>query len=87
MGDETKDLSKQEQLSIVVRYVDTCNDTVNIQERFLTFFPASSLNAESLSQYILDILKQYDLDPQMIVSQGYDDGASVMSRQCSGVQQ
>ena len=82
MADETKDLSKQEQLSIVVRYVES----TTIKERFLTYFPADNLNAESLSKYILDTLKKYDLDPQMIVSQGYD-GASVMSGNCSGVQQ
>ena len=82
MADETKDLSKKEQLSIIVRYVES----VTVKERFLTFFSANNLNAESLSQYILDTLKQYGLDPQMIVSQGYD-GASVMSGHCSGVQQ
>ena len=82
MADETKDLSKKEQLSIVVHYVES----VTVKERFLTFFPANNLNAESLSQYILDTLKQYGLDPQMIVSQGYD-GASVMSGHCSDMQQ
>ena len=82
MADETKDLSKQEQLSIVVHYVESAT----VKETFLTFLLAGNLNAESLSQYILDTLKQYDLDPQMIVSQGYD-GASVMSGHCSGVLQ
>lgn len=83
MVDETKDLSKQEQLSIAVRYIDV--DKIAVMERFLTFFPAKALNAESLTQYILDTLTLYNLDPQMIVSQGYD-GASVMSGSCSGVQ-
>lgn len=86
MVDETKDLSKQEQLSVILRYVDPESTVASIQERFLTFFPASNLNAESLSQYIKTILEQFSLDPQMIVSQGYD-GASVMSGNCSGVQQ
>ena len=83
MVDETKDLSKQEQLSIAVRYIDV--DKIAVMERFLTFFPAKALNAESLTQYILDTLTLYNIDPQMIVSQGYD-GASVMSGSCSGVQ-
>lgn len=86
MVDETKDLSKQEQLSVIPHYVDPESTVASIQERFLTFFPASNLNAESLSQYIKTILEQFSLDPQMIVSQGYD-GASVMSGNCSGVQQ
>lgn len=81
--DETKDSSKVEQLAIVCRYVDI--NTATIHERFLTYVPAPSLTAESLSQYILDTLRKYQLDPKCIVSQGYD-GASVMSGCCSGVQ-
>ena len=84
MAHESKDLSKQEQLSAVVRYVDLV--TVEITERFLTFFPAINLNAESLSTYILEALAKFGLDPKMIISQGYD-GASVMSGRCNGVQQ
>lgn len=84
MADETKDLSKQEQLSIVLRYVDV--DAVAVSERFLTFFPAKNLNAESLSTYILEVLSKFGLNPKMMISQGYD-GASVMSGRCNGVQQ
>ena len=39
-------------MSIVVCYVES----VTVKERFLTFFSADNLNAESLSQYILDTL-------------------------------
>ena len=53
MVDETKDLSKQEQVSFVVRYVDGDTKPAAIKERFLTFHPAASLDAESLTQYIL----------------------------------
>lgn len=84
LADETKDCSKQEQLAIVLRYVEI--ESATIFERFLTYVKAKSLNAESLSKYILDTLKQHGLDPKCIVSQGYD-GASVMSGQCTGVQQ
>jgi len=52
----------------------------------LTFAKAESLNAEGLSDYIIATLREYDLDPALVVSQGYD-GASVMSGSCSGVQQ
>ena len=65
--DETKDCSKQEQLSIVIRYID--DDTSSaIKESFLTFVPANSLNAESLTKYILETLTLYNLDPKFIVS-------------------
>ena len=82
LADETKDASKQEQLSIAIRYVE-CSSVV---ERFLTFTIASDLDADHLSKYILDTLALHNLDVSKIVSQGYD-GASVMSGRCSGVQQ
>ncbi len=44
--DETKDISKVEQMSINVSYVD--NNTSLINERFLTFYPAKDLTAESI---------------------------------------
>ena len=83
LADETKDVSKQEQLAIVLRYVD---DAAAIHEKFLTYKLATDLTAESLATYLLNTLSEYQLDPANIVSQGYD-GASVMSGRCSGVQQ
>ncbi len=84
LADETKDVSRHEQLSIVVRYVDA--KVGKVYERFLTYVEAKSQNAESLSTCILDTSSKYGLDTKYIVSQGYD-GASVMSGRCSGVQQ
>ena len=81
--DETKDASKIEQLAIVFRYVDIEN--ASIHERFLTFVPAETLNAEGLSNLIVKTLEKYHIDPMLMVSQGYD-GAAVMSGHCSGVQ-
>ena len=79
---ETKDCSKQEQLSLMVRYVD--NKAV-IHEHFLTYMEVKDLDAKSLTGYIVSALETYCLDPKLIVSQGYD-GASVMSGSCTGVQ-
>lgn len=81
--DETKDLSKKEQISISLRFVD--NKAV-IHEHFLSFVHATEVNAECLTKYIKDALQSFNLDPKCIVSQGYD-GANVMSGKCSGVQQ
>ena len=83
LADETKDCSKQEQLSIVIRYVN--EETAAQHEHFLTYVHATSLNAQSLSTYILDTPKNNGLDPSDIVSQAYDE-ASVMSGKCSEVQ-
>ena len=84
LADETKDCSKKEQLAIVVRYVDV--EAVKLFEHFLTYVEATALDADSLSAFILDALRKNQLDPECIVSQGYD-GASVMSGRCAGVQQ
>lgn len=84
LADESKDISKQEQLVLILRYVH--KETCTVHERFLTYVKAESFNAESLSAYIIKTLQKYKLDPSSLVSQGYD-GASVMSGSCTGVQQ
>lgn len=79
--DETKDLSKKEQLSIVFRYIASSGD---IRETFFSFSHANLLDANSLTNIIFGILDQYEVDPRMCVSQCYD-GASVMSGHLAGV--
>lgn len=69
-------------MSIVLRYVD---HAAVIHEHFLTYVEAAGLTADKLTEYIVNVLEQFRLDPRCMVSQGYD-GASVMSGQCSGVQ-
>jgi hypothetical protein len=58
--DETRDISKIEQMSIVLRYVD--NDTSMVNERFLTYNQAEELTAESLTSYILDCSSKQSMD-------------------------
>lgn len=79
--DEAKDISKKEQISIVLRYLQ--NDKV--YERFIGFVHISSLDAASLVEYICDTMSACHLSLDNCVSQCYD-GASVMSGACSGVQ-
>lgn len=81
LADETKDLQKKEQISLVVRYY---YDGA-IHESFLHFQSAESLDAEGLSKMIVGCLEKYGLDYRSnLVGQGYD-GASVMSGKNSGV--
>lgn len=82
-ADERRDVSKQEQMSFIVRYFSEYDQS--IQERFLTDIDTTTFDASSLTQYTKDTLEFYDLDPLCIVSQSYD-GASVMSGKCTGVQ-
>jgi hypothetical protein len=82
MADETKDISKKEQMSIVLRYY---YDGA-VRESFLGFSEAKHLDAGSLASMIIACLTKFGLEyRENLVGQGYD-GASVMSGTCSGVQ-
>lgn len=81
MADETKDLSKTEQLSIVVRYY--LNGM--LYERFLGFEAADKLDASSLFQFIRKRLSESEIDISFCVAQTYD-GANVMSGKVKGLQ-
>ncbi|KAF0747558.1 zinc finger MYM-type protein 1-like, partial [Aphis craccivora] len=79
--DETKDITKVEQLSVILRYY---LDGI-IYERFMGFKAAQLLIASSLFQYIKEILSVNNVDILKCVAQTYD-GASVMSGKNHGVQ-
>ncbi|XP_025207742.1 uncharacterized protein LOC112603419 [Melanaphis sacchari] len=81
LADETNDISKTEQLSIMVRYF---HKNI-IHERFLGFVPCSSLNAQSLFNYIKCTLSDCEIDINNCVAQTYD-GAAVMSGNANDVQ-
>ena len=55
LADETKDCSKKEQLSIVLRYVD--QESATIHEQFLMYVEAKCMDAETLTSYILDTIQ------------------------------
>uniref|UniRef100_A0A669BDB9 TTF-type domain-containing protein n=1 Tax=Oreochromis niloticus TaxID=8128 RepID=A0A669BDB9_ORENI len=79
--DETKDVSKSEQISFIVRYY--YNGAIH--ESFLGFQEADRLDAAGLTSKIIGCLEKHGLDyRQNLVGQGYD-GASVMSGSHSGV--
>ena len=79
--DETKDISKTEQVSVVLRYY--LDGTV--YERFIGFHAAQDLNANSLFSYIKNLLQRCSVDIKRCVAQTYD-GANVMSGRVGGVQ-
>jgi len=80
--DETKDASKKEQLSFVLRFVDKDFD---VYEHALGCFHMTKSTAQSLSDEILKIVSENKLDINKCVAQCYD-GASVMSGCFTGVQ-
>lgn len=81
MMDETKDISKKEQGSVVIRYMYDNS----IHEEFLGFIHLKQLNAEHLKDKLYEILTNCGINPANCVAQTYD-GASVMSGGNRGVQ-
>lgn len=81
MADETKDISKTEQFSVVVRYYFQGE----LKERFLGFTPLTDLDGKSLFSHIKSILFKSKIDINNCIAQTYD-GASVMRGHINGVQ-
>ena len=82
MVDETKDVSKQQQLPIVVRYLHE----ESINEEFLDFTAAEGLNADSLTSKILETRATCCIDHNGCIGQCFD-GAAVISGHIGGVQE
>ncbi|VVC40175.1 Domain of unknown function DUF4371 [Cinara cedri] len=75
---------KQEQMSLCIRYVD--EDLKVVYERFIEFIDVSSeRGSENLTKVIINSIKQNNLHKIPLIVQLYD-GAGVMSRSLSGVQ-
>ncbi|CAF3732767.1 unnamed protein product [Rotaria socialis] len=81
MMDESVDISRHEQVSLVIRYAD---DQFHAYERFIGFQRASSTTGEALFKLLFMWLKQLDLDINNIVGQCFD-GASAMRGTYKGV--
>ena len=81
MADESRDLSKHEQISITLRYFREGR----IHDCFLCFARVENLTAESLSQDILRAIERGGVNLDGLVAQSYD-GANVMAGNMHGVQ-
>jgi hypothetical protein len=86
LADESKDLSKKEQVSVIVRYLFNGS----IHEEFIGLTEAHGLNAGGLTDTIVNMIKKLSslsnnsIVFQNCVGQGYD-GASVVAGHLSGV--
>jgi hypothetical protein len=79
--DGTRDSTGVENISIVIRFVSSGKPI----EHLLSISKTVALNAEALTNVILETLQEAELDPKNIISQCYD-GAAVMSGNHGGVQ-
>ncbi|KAK0153461.1 Zinc finger MYM-type protein 1 [Merluccius polli] len=80
--DGTKDPTGCENVSIVLRYVDTSN---TVRERLVSMATSKQCDAKSLTQLVLAQLRDIGLNTAKVLSQCYD-GASVMSGVHGGMQ-
>lgn len=87
MVDCTSDLSRVEQMTIILRYVALCSNEnkYKIEERFLSFSTCTNSTGEGITHAIIAELKKFNLDLQNIRGQGYDNGAN-MAAKIKGVQ-
>lgn len=80
--DETQDLSRHEQVSFIIRFVD---DSFQIHEKFLGFYKTSHTDSETLANLIKKVISDNGLDIQNLRGQCYD-GAAAMRGSYTGVQ-
>lgn len=85
--DTTQDISKIDQLSIILRYVSYKPDInqLKIIESFLGFVQVSKQSAEGLEEHVVKYLEEKKISLDKCRGQGYD-GASVMSGIYTGLQ-
>ncbi|XP_046971602.1 zinc finger MYM-type protein 1-like [Vanessa cardui] len=89
--DTTQDISKVDQLSIVVRYAVISRSEngqpidIEVREVFLGFHAVTKHSAADLVNQVTTLFSEKGLDFKKCVGQGYD-GASVMSGAYNGVQ-
>ena len=83
MLDSTPDVSHQEQVSLIVRYLDVEN--FEIKESFLGYFDIVKPDAQHYEKLVLKTLKEIGLDFDLCRGQTYDNAAT-MSGRLSGLQ-
>ncbi|XP_022170825.1 zinc finger MYM-type protein 1-like, partial [Myzus persicae] len=87
--DETTDISRIEQLTLCIRYIDSVEttNTINyvLREDFLQFVPVHSTTGQNLASVIINSLQALGINDKYMVGQGYD-GAASMSGNLKGVQ-
>ncbi|XP_021856696.2 uncharacterized protein [Spinacia oleracea] len=80
--DESRDVSKREQMAIVIRFVDGYGI---LRERFLELVHFKDTTSKTLKEEITTVLSNHELSIQNLRGQGYD-GASNMRGEWNGLQ-
>lgn len=83
--DCTPDVSHQEQMSLILRFVDVSDSELKVMEHFLEFLPVEDTTGKGLSDILIATLKKLGLNIDDCRGQGYDNGANMKGKN-QGVQ-
>ncbi|XP_046587870.1 uncharacterized protein LOC124293018 [Neodiprion lecontei] len=78
--DCTSDISHEEQMTAVVRFVTVSKNTVEICEHFIGFVVVDDTTGKGLYETLLDILKSNNLELNNCRGQGYDNGSNMKGK-------
>ena len=71
------DSGHQEQMSMILRYVDYSSHPIKIQESFLGFLHVKDTSGQSLFEVLQNELSSLGLDIHNVRGQSYDNGANM----------
>jgi hypothetical protein len=75
--DCTPDISNQEQMILVLRYVDISTSPIKIEEYFLEFIKVDVTTGLSLFNELINVITKFQLNINDIRGQGYDNGSNM----------
>ena len=85
MADESVDISTTEQVSVCIRYLsENRTGMLNVNEEFVGFCSVPSMDAETITNAIIEVTDSCGLKMENMVGKGFD-GASNMCGHVSGV--